>query len=135
MQYIVHKNFHGKTIAGEVDIPVSTVCETVNNWIFYNGKPVCSIMSAIAHRHFAVNGDGCGLRRGNLTTAIQDTLNRRDDKENWQERWDMVWNDELCQKYRRKEHKDHWLWNHGFYNAKIDDLVYIANLIGAEEDT
>ena len=34
---------------------------------------------------------------------------------------------------KRKEHEDFWLWNHDFYNAGIDDLKYIAKLVGAKE--
>ena len=39
----------------------------------------------------------------------------------------------LCQKYKKAGHEDYWLWNHDFYNADIEDLKYIANLIGAKE--
>lgn len=63
--------------------------------------------------------------------AIKNTLERKDS--NYQNRWDKVWDDQLCQKYKRPEHEDFWLWNHDFYNASIEDLKYIANLIGAKE--
>ena len=44
-----------------------------------------------------------------------------------------MWEDALCQKYKKPEHEDYLLWNHDFYNADIEDLKYIANLIGAKE--
>ena len=71
------------------------------------------------------------MQRGNLVRAIKNTLERRD--ANYQNRWNKVWEDALCQKYKKPEHEDYWLWNHDFYNADIEDLKYIANLIGAKE--
>ena len=61
-----------------------------------------------------------------------ETLEQREeyDTENkYQQRWDKVWADKLCQKYKRRDHADHWLWNNDFYSAPIDDLRYIAALI------
>ena len=133
MQYIVHKRFKGKTICGDVNIPALSECEEINNWIYYQGKPVCAVTSACAHQHFAINEDGNGMRRGKLTAAIQNALNNEKDDEHRQELWDRVWTDERCKKYRRPEHTDHWLWNHDFYLAEIDELVYIASLVGAKE--
>ena len=63
--------------------------------------------------------------------AIKNTLERRDS--NYQNRWDKVWEDTLCQKYKKAGHEDYWLWNHDFYNADIEDFKYIANLIAAKE--
>ena len=51
--------------------------------------------------------------------AIKNTLERRDS--NYQNRWDKVWEDTLCQKYKKAGHEDYWLWNHDFYNADIED--------------
>lgn len=58
--------------------------------------------------------------------AIKKKLEKRDS--GYQARWDKVWGDELCQKYRRHEHEDWWLWNHDFYSAPIPDLRHIASL-------
>lgn len=44
-----------------------------------------------------------------------------------------MWEDPLCQKYKRPEHADFWLWNHAFYEAPVEDLRHIARLIGLRE--
>lgn len=132
LQYIVYKRFKGTSIGGDVNLPVFTICEELDGIIFYNDIPICAITSENAHLHFACNVDAQGMSRGKLIQAIQRKLKGNKFKPNYQDRWDKIWDDKLCQKYKRIEHKDHWLWNHDFYNAPIGDLEYIANLIGAK---
>lgn len=131
MKYIVHRRFTNNAICGQIDLPEGSVCESEGNFITYEGKPLCVITSENSHQYFAVNGDGQGLLRGKLTQAIQNCLKVRD--ENYQTRWDKIWNDEKCQQYKRIEHQDFWLWNHAFFNASIENLKYIANLLEIKE--
>jgi hypothetical protein len=131
MQYIIHTRLKEKVICGKVNLPATTICELSGNMIMYEGKPICIVTSQVSHEHFTRNDDGQGLLRGSLIKAIQRCLTKRD--VNYQNRWDKVWDDSLCQKYKRKEHQDFWLWNHDFFNASIEDLKYIANLIGIKE--
>lgn len=131
MEYINHKRFKQKAICGDLNLPAMTVFKKVGNMITYEGKPVCLETSQNAHDYFARNDDGQGLFRGKLTTAIMHKLTKRDSE--YQNRWDKIWEDINCQKYKRAEHADYWLWNHEFFNAPIEDLVYIANLIGIKE--
>lgn len=132
MRYIVHKRFKGKAICGEVNIPAMSVCECIGDFITYNNKTICYATSKAAHQHFAIDEDGMGMVRGKLTQAIQKTLANRDKQ--YQERWDKVWDDHVCQQFKRKDHEDFWLWNHDFFNADINVLRHIANLIGVKED-
>lgn len=127
MEYITHKRFKDRALCGNVNIPAMTKCEEYDGVIYHGRMPLCFIGSENAHLHFAINEDGMGLRRGKLILEILAILRRKDVKH--QERWGNVWNDELCQKYKRPEHPDHWLWNHEFYNADIQDLEYILSLI------
>lgn len=131
MKYIIHKRFKDKAICGNVNIPAMTVCECDGAIIKYNGSPICAATSENAHMYFALDDDGQGMLRGGLTCAIQKKLSKRDNEH--QERWDKVWEDPICKKYKRTEHADHWLWNHNFYNANIWDLQHIARLIGIKE--
>lgn len=131
IEYIIHKRFKDTAICGQVNLPATTVCTLTGNLITYEGKPLCLSTSHSGHKHFARNDDGQGLFRGKLTTAIQNKLSKKDSE--YQKRWDKIWQNSRCQKYKRVEHKDFWLWNHDFFNASIDDLVYIANLIGIKE--
>ncbi len=129
MKYIVHRRFKGNAICGTVNLPAMTKCENIEGVITLDGKPLCAAISENAHQYFACDDDGNGIIRGNLTQRIIKRLSHQDDA--YQERWDKVVADERCQKYKRKEHADTWLWNHAFFKASIEDLQYIADLIGA----
>ena len=129
MKYIVHTRFKAKALCGEVNLPAMTECELQGGCLVVDGKPLCMVNSENAHKHFARNDDGNGLRRGALVSAIVKVLGKED--ENHQTRWDKVWGDTLCQKFKRTEHPNNWLWNSDFYNASIDDLEHIAELVGA----
>lgn len=127
MEYIVHKHFKAIAICGEVNLPSGTPCEEIDGLIFCNGEPLCVTTSENAHKHFARNDDGQGLLRGKLTQDIQRTLAKRNAK--YQARWDKIWECPMCQKYKRIEHADYWLWNTDFFNAPIEDLKEIAKII------
>ena len=125
MEYIVYKRFKTKAICGDVNIPALSKCELTGPYICFEKKPLCVAASENAHNYFMRNDDGNGMLRGDLIDTIKKTL------QNNKEKWDKVWEDDLCRKYRRAEHKDHWLWNHDFYNADIADLEYICRLVSA----
>lgn len=131
MNYIVHRRFKDRAICGDVNIPAMTELEDMDGVIMYDGKPICFDTSENAHQYFARNDDGNGMLRGKLTQSIQNTLSKRD--KNYQARWDKVWDDEACQQYKRVEYADFWLWNHAWFNAPIEDLRHIAQLVGAKE--
>lgn len=128
-QYIVKKRMRVEGIGGRVNLPYGTRLEAVDGLILYNGAAVCATTSRNAHLYLARNGDGRGLERGALTTAITKRLEKRD--KGYQDRWDLVWEDETSQKYRHPDHEDHFLWGHAFYEAPVEDLQHIADLIGA----
>ena len=137
MKYIVHRRFKHNAICGEVNLPAMTECESVDNVICLEGKELCVTTSLSAHQYFARNDDGQGMLRGKLTQNIMKALEAEGDPRTdtvYQAKWDKVWDDELCQQYKRIEHADFWLWNHDFYNAPIEDLRHIAALVGAKED-
>lgn len=130
MQYITITRFKTKAICGEVNIPATSEIKLMDNVLYWNDKPICLSTSENAHHFFARNDDGEGRERGYLTREIKSILQKKDN--GYQARWDKVWEDDRCQKYKRHEHKDHWLWNHKFYNADIEDLKYIYQLIGGK---
>ena len=130
MNYICHRRFREKAICGEVNIPATSACEETEGFIFHDGKPICACKSENAHQYFARNDDGQGMVRGKLTQTIQKTLAKQD--KSHQARWDKVWSDQICQKYKRSDYEDFWLWNHEFFNAEIADLYHIAAIVGAK---
>ncbi len=131
MKYVVHRRFKDNAICGSINLPAMTECECEDGLITYNNTAICYATSENAHQFFAVNEDGMGMERGRLTQSIQKALAKRDGS--YQERWDKVWKDSVCEEYRRKDYEDFWLWGHDFFNADIDVLRYIANLVGAKE--
>lgn len=130
MDYITIKRARINSISGSVNLPYDTAVQCQGGFLSIDGKPLCGDHSQNAYEFFARDDDGNGLLRGKLTQAIQKTLAKQD--KDHQARWDKVWADQICQKYKRSEHTDYWLWNHDFFNAEITDLRHIANLIGAK---
>lgn len=129
MLYVTVKRAKFNGISGPVNLPYGTALECQNGVIRKDGKPICRIASHNAHEFFSPDDDGNGLERGKLVQAIKKTLENHD--AGYQARWDKVWKDGVCRKYKRIEHEDFWLWNHEFYCAPVCDLCHIARLVGA----
>lgn len=127
MKYIVYKRFKEKAICGEVNLPATTQVELKGNMLYLNDKQICIVTSENAHNYFARNNDGKGMERGYLIQQIKATLAQTDEKH--QDRWDKIWQDSKCLPYKRTTYEDYWLWNQSFYDADIQELQYIYNLI------
>lgn len=128
--YIVSNRFKARAICGDLNLPEGTLLTSANGFILCPQGPVCAVASQNAYDYFAQNDDGKGKERGELTHDILRRLKKlKKQKERNDIIWGKIWEDALCLKYKRIEHADHWLWNYDFYNAPIDDLKYIRNLI------
>lgn len=125
--YIVKKRARFSSLSGIVNIPWGSRVERNGDFLELDGKRICAVTSKNAHDYFATDKDGNGADRGKLIDQIAKKLGPRDNKR--EKRWSLIWNDRTCEKYRRKEHLDFWVWNHAFYEAPIDELRYIADLI------
>lgn len=128
--YITTKRFAGDAICGRISIPYGAKLEVVDGFIVCEHGPVCAVTSQNAYDHFSQDDDGRGLERGEL---VQDILRRlcrlKQTDTRYQHVWDKIWADARLRKYKRPEHADYWLWNYDFYNASIEDLTYIRNLV------
>ena len=129
-EYVARKRARLTGSCGPLNIPYGSTLETVGDILYWQDKPVCTITSQNAYDYFSSNHDGRGLERGGLVSAILARLMKRG--ADYQARWDKVWEDPLCEKYKRPEHADFWIWSYDFYNAPIEDLRYIAGLVGAK---
>lgn len=127
MNYVCFKRFKDNAIFGKVNIPYGSILENDYGLLKFNGKPICFARSQNAHDYFAVNDDGRGLERGNLTSSIIKLLSKRD--KSYQERWDKIWSDISMLKYKREEDPDYWMWNHDFYCAPVEELERIKKMI------
>ena len=128
MDYICFNRFKQNALCGKVNIRYGTKLDEINNVISYCGKPICYTKSQNAYDYFARNDDGKGLERGKLTAEIIKLLNNRKDGK-YQNRWDRIWGDLSLLKYKRPEHDDYWLWNFDFFNASIEELNRIKDMI------
>lgn len=128
MKYIVHQRYRGKSLCGDINIPAMTECESVGRFITIDGKPICAITSEVAHQYFAINEDGEGMTRGRFIIAIQKKLIQS------KQLWGKIWDDPLCQPYKRTDHEDTWLWNQAWYEAPVGTFRYVAKLIDLTVD-
>lgn len=132
--YIVHHRFRDKAICGEINLPYGATCESSGNMIFFHGKPVCATTCQNAKEYFAINDDGHGLERGEITHRIafeQFGLNQQSPE--YKERWVYVWGDGSLRQYKRPETDDYWLWNDLFFHAPIEELRRISKLLDLKE--
>lgn len=127
--YLCRKRARFDGISGQVNIPYGTALICQDGFLMHQNKPLCGITSQNAYDFFSQNDDGMGRERGDLVGRILSKLQKRDS--GYQDRWNKVWEDARCQKYKRPEHEDHWIWNFDFYNGPVEDLRHIAGLIGA----
>ena len=126
--YLCRKRARFDGISGQVNIPYGTALICQDGFLMHQNKPLCGITSQNAYDFFSQNDDGMGRERGDLVGRILSKLQKRDS--GYQARWNKVWEDARCQKYKRPEHEDHWIWNFDFYNGPVEDLRHIAGLIG-----
>lgn len=136
MTYITLKRYKRDDARARVNIPYGTEIEAHDGLLWYRGRDICGERSAVMREYFARNDDGNGLRRGKLSHAIIAALHRRDGEtlDDWNARWEPVWSDPVCRKYKKDESPTTFLWSIDFYNAPILDLLYIAGLVGAETE-
>lgn len=127
--YLCRKRARFDGISGQVNIPYGTALICQDGFLMHQNKPLCGITSQNAYDFFSQNDDRMGRERGDLVGRILSKLQKRD--AGYQARWNKIWEDSRCQKYKRPEHEDHWIWNFDFYNGPVEDLRYIAGLIGA----
>lgn len=130
MQYIVHTDFNGKAICGEISLSAGTECTEINGTIYHNAREVCYLGSHNAFNYFARNNDGNGLKRGELIKTIKSALALQD--EHTFERWHRVMNCPVCKQFDRNPDGDTWEWSLAFYNASIATLEHMANKVTDE---
>ena len=129
--YIARTRARVLGMEGPVNLPYGTSLVEEGGILWREGARICAAGSQHAVDYFVPDRDGKGKERGELVNAIISRMEKRDG--GYQERWDKVWGDPLCGRYRRREHEDHWLWSEGFYTAPVEDLQYIARLVGTRK--
>lgn len=70
MNWIAHKTFDRMALGGPMTIKRGERLEEIRGVLFQHGRPVCLAASQAAKEHFAPDGDGRGLERGDITRHI-----------------------------------------------------------------
>lgn len=109
-----------------VNIPWGTAVEDRDGYLYLGEQILCAVGSQNAIDHFSRDDDGNGEMRGKYVTAIQKKLADKEDP-----CWKKVWEDPVCNRLRQQQHQDWFIWDVPFYEAEMEDLEHIANLIGA----
>jgi len=132
-KYFTRKRAKFKSLDGEiVNIPYSTIIRSdIGGLLFYQEKKLCHLSSQNAIDFFVQDDDGNGKKRAQIVNDITKILEKNDSRH--QIRWNRIWSDSICQSYRRKELKDHWLWDRSFYDAPIFILEHIKGLVTKED--
>lgn len=130
MEYIITQRYKRDNALGRFNLPRGTKVEERDGWLYHEGRRICSDHSAVMRDHFARDDDGNGLRRGELSRAIIKAMQIRPDetKDDWNKRWEPLWQDAVCNKYRKDPSDTTFLWGIEFYNAPLLDLYHIAAL-------
>lgn len=129
-EYITHTRFDGKDINGrEILIRRGHKLERKGELLYYDERPVCVHRSLVGKQHFAINDDGLGLERGNLTYAIaySPRVRHSDDGER-QQRFTDAELETLNTKWVEylKPNVDMLLFNDKFFELSPDVLKEIA---------
>lgn len=111
-RFIARRRARFDGIDGKVNIPYGTALTCQDGFLMHKNQRVCAVGSQNGMDCFVQDDDGNGTLRGDLVGNIQRSLERRD--ADYQTRWNRVWASALCQKYRRPESEDYWLWARAF---------------------
>ena len=133
MEYIVHHRCREKDMTGkDMNLRFGTKLRCENGIIYAEYGPLCYDTSENAHRYFARNDDGQGLRRGALTWAIayaqRIRYNRANDRV---QRFSDAEIETLERDWSRYLIGDLpvILFNHDFFNAEVDELERMADAL------
>lgn len=132
MEYIAHHRCREKAMTGkEMNIRYGTKLECENGIIYNGTEPLCYATSENAHKYFARNDDGQGLRRGALAYAIAYAQRVRHDDagirvQRFTDREIEMLN---CWNHYLVPDISVILFNHDFFNAPVDVLERIAETL------
>lgn len=112
--YIARKRARFSAFGIPINIPWGTHLTAQEGFIYLGEQPLCTVTSQIAFDYFTQDDDGKGQERGVLLESIIARLRPKNEWDDCQPRWNRILDDSLCQKYRRPEHEDYWIWNYDF---------------------
>ena len=141
-RYIARRRARFQGLSGPVNLPYGTALEcrkvylgddlnSFECFLFWKNKKLCAATCQRVKDYFVQDDDRLGKIRGDLVTLILARLGPKEARKGKAAgRWEKIWADPLCKRYKHPKHEEQWLWNEDFYNAPVDDLRHIARLAG-----
>ena len=133
-RYITRRRARFQSMSGPVNLPWGTEAENRDGFLWRGDNQLCAASAQNTKEFFVQDDDGQGQERGQLVNAILDRLGPREVRKGASgPRWEKIWTDPQCRRYKRPEDEEYWLWNEDFYNAPIKALRHIAGLVGVKD--
>lgn len=133
MKYITHHRFKGIGACGDkFNIPRGKTFEVIAGFIATpEGRAICTTKSENAHKYFAIDDDGMGIERGELTYAIAYSPRKRIDSEGHCFRLSEEEQLTLRKDWSHflRPYDDVILFNDDFFNADVEELRKVAKAI------
>lgn len=131
MQYITHRTFNENSISGNVFIKRGDKLNLIGNTLYYNNKPICVARSLNGKQHFAINEDGQGLKRGELTYFIAYSNRQKQHSDGHVFRFSEDEIEMLVKDYPQwLKQTTPILFNDNFFTANVEDLQELADKLG-----
>ena len=123
MKWIAHKTFDRMALGGPMTIKRGEPLEEIHGILFADGRPVCLSTSQVAKEHFAPDGDGSGLERGDITRHIAFGPPLSEIQKN------VIRSDPFFQRFFQ-DNPETILFSDAFFRASILDLYTICRKLG-----
>jgi hypothetical protein len=131
MQYITTNRYKGNGIGGHFNLSYSTLIEEKDGVLYHDNRPICVARSLNGKKHFAINEDGQGLKRGELTYFIAYSNRQKEHSDGHIFRFSEEEIEMLIKDYPQ------WirqttpiLFSDDFFTAKVEDLQELADRLG-----
>lgn len=121
MEYITHLRFKGKDLTGKsVLITRGKKLIRINDYLYFEERPICVYRSECARKHFSINEDKNGMLRGDLIEKIAYSNKAFNDNQA-----DLLWSDKW-NRFLNPEH-DVIIFADCFFEADISELQELYN--------
>lgn len=134
-QYMVRRRLRDIGREGQkVNIPYGTILECKDGLIYWKGQVLCNDDCKLQKDYLIQANDSNPKGRAELIDSIFSLLTVKEYSTEQEEkkrlkRWEVLWQDEKANTFRRQDYTDYWLWTNKFFDAPYIELNYIYNLI------
>ena len=134
MRYVCTRRYRGLDLNGKfINLPYASALKVEGRYITtLDNRPLAFVKSETAHKYFAIDDDGDGLKRGEITHKI--AYSNRKTSEGY--RYTSKEREVLCEKWAKyiRQDVEMLLFNHEFFCAPLSDLKQMQKDIKALEE-